>query len=59
MAYLLTAVMTGGVSALLSLFKGGSLTDIIWNYVVFGYLGIAMLAFAMVTASMMNRQRSS
>ncbi len=55
MAYLLTAVMTGGVSALLSLIMGGSLSDILWNYVVFGHLGIVMLALAVVMNSTMSR----
>ncbi len=55
MAYLLTGIMTGGVSALLSLFKGGSLSDILWNYVVFGHLGIAALALAVVMSSAVNQ----
>ena len=59
MAYLLTAVMTGGASALLSLLNGGSFTDILWNYVVFGHLGIAVLALAVVMSSAMSRLRSS
>lgn len=59
MAYLLSAVMTGGVSALLSLLKGGSLSDILWNYVVFGHLGIATLALAVVMSGTMSRMYRS
>lgn len=51
MAYLMTAVMTGGVSALLSLFTGGSFGEIVWNYVLFGHMGMAVLAVAMLTAA--------
>jgi hypothetical protein len=58
-AYLLTAVMTGGVSALLSLLKGGSLADILWDYVIFGHLGMATLALAMVMSSMKGRSKQS
>ncbi|MEH6521440.1 hypothetical protein [Sulfitobacter sp.] len=59
MAYLLTAVMTGGVSALLSLLNGGSFADVLWNYVVFGHLGIVALALAVVMSSAMSRLRHS
>ncbi|WP_299414616.1 hypothetical protein [uncultured Sulfitobacter sp.] len=56
MAYLMTAIMTGGVSALLSAFNGGTLGDIFWNYVVFGHMGMATLALAIVTASLLDRR---
>lgn len=56
MAYILTAIMTGGVSALLSAFTGGSLSDIFWNYVVFGHMGMAALALAIVASSVLDRR---
>jgi len=56
MAYLLTAIMTGGVSALLSALTGGSLGDIFWNYVVFGHLGMAMLALAILATTLYDRK---
>ena len=55
MAYLLTAIMTGGVSALLSAFTGGSLGEIFWNYVLFGYLGIMALALAILASNVYDR----
>lgn len=59
MAYLLTAIMTGSVSALLSMFSGGTLAEIVWNYVIYGHLGMAALAFATVTYSLMDRRAGS
>lgn len=59
MAYLITAMMTGGVAAILSLFSGGTLADIFWNYVMYGHLGIAALAFAVVTFSFTDRKRDA
>lgn len=52
MAYLLTAIMTGGVAAILSLFNGGSIGQIFWNYVLFGHLGMASLALALILGSL-------
>jgi len=56
MAYLFTAIMTGGVAAILSLFAGNTLSDIMWNYVIYGHLGMAALALATVTYAMMDRK---
>lgn len=58
MAYLLTAVMTGGVASILSLLKGGTLAQIFWNYVIFGHMGMAFLALAVVTARAIDRRRA-
>ncbi len=54
MAYLLTAVMTGGVAAILSLFAGETFGQILFNYVVSGYFGMAVL-FAASIASGRNK----
>lgn len=56
MAYLMTAVMTGGVSAILSLFQGGSIGEIFWNYILFGHLGMAVLALAVLATTMADRR---
>lgn len=58
MAYLMTAIMTGGVSALLSAFTGGGLGDIFWNYVVFGHMGMATLALAVLATSVIDRNQT-
>ncbi len=58
MAYLMTAVMSGGVAAILSLFNGGTLGEMLWNYVLFGHLGMATLAVAYITASLVDRRRT-
>ncbi|MEH6831705.1 hypothetical protein [Sulfitobacter sp.] len=50
MAYLLTAVMTGGVAAILSLLAGDTWGQIFLNYVIYGHLGMASLVIAMMTA---------
>lgn len=50
MAYLLTAVMTGGVAAILSLFAGETFGQIFLNYVLYGHLGMAALLTASVAA---------
>ena len=55
MAYLLTAIMTGGASALLSFSNGGSFGEILWNYVLFGHLGMGALAAAVVMTSLMGK----
>jgi len=57
MAYLLTAVMTGGVAAILSLFQGATFGTIFWNYVIYGHLGMATLAVAAVCAGAWDRKR--
>ncbi len=55
MAYLLTAIMTGGVSALLSFSNGGSFGEVLWSYVLFGHLGMGALAAAVVVTSLLGR----
>lgn len=59
MAYIMTAIMTGGVSALLSAFTGGSIGDVLWNYVVFGYMGMATLALAIAATTIAGRNDNS
>lgn len=54
MAYLITAIMTGGVSALISALTGGSLGQIAWNYVLFGHMGMATLALAVIAGSIID-----
>ncbi|MBB3994649.1 hypothetical protein GGR95_002297 [Sulfitobacter undariae] len=56
MAYLMTAIMTGGVAAILSLFAGESFGQIALNYVLYGHLGMAALAVATMTAKMVDRK---
>ncbi|QUJ77442.1 hypothetical protein KDD17_05445 [Sulfitobacter albidus] len=51
MAYLMTAMMTGGVAAIIALFSGAGIWSILWNYVIFGHLGMATLAFAMIASA--------
>lgn len=55
MAYLLTAIMTGGVAAILSALTGGGLGAVLWNYIFFGHLGMATLALAVVTSALFPR----
>lgn len=55
MAYLLTAVMTGGVAAILSLFAGDTVGQIFLNYVLYGHLGMAALLAAATTARHVDR----
>ncbi len=55
MAYLLTAVMTGGIAAILSLFAGDSWGQIFLNYVLYGNLGMAALVIAMMSARRFDR----
>ncbi len=59
MAYLMTAIMTGGVAAILSLFAGGTVGQIALNYVLYGHLGMGILAAAMMTAHIVDRRNSS
>lgn len=56
MAYLLTAVMTGGVAAILSLYAGDTFGHILLNYVIYGHLGMAALVVAMITARAIDRK---
>jgi hypothetical protein len=58
MAYLMTAVMSGGVSALLSLISGETTGQILWNYVLFGHLGMATLALASITFAQFDRRKA-
>ncbi len=50
MAYLLTAVMTGGFAAILSLLAGDTVGQIFLNYVIYGHLGMAVLLTASIAA---------
>ncbi|MEQ6247782.1 hypothetical protein ABMC89_02705 [Sulfitobacter sp. HNIBRBA3233] len=59
MAYLLTAIMTGGVAAVISLLTGGSFGETLWNYVLFGHLGMAALACAVICNQLRNRTLES
>jgi len=56
MAYLMTAIMTGGVAAILSLFAGDSFGQIAMNYALYGHLGMAALFTAMITAKVYDRR---
>jgi hypothetical protein len=56
MAYLLTAVMTGGASAILSLFEGHGFGQIFLNYLIYGHLGMAVLALATITTRRFDRR---
>lgn len=56
MAYLFTAIMTGGVSAILTLYAGGSTGEILLNYVLYGHLGMAALGFASLTFARIDRK---
>ncbi len=56
MAYMLTAIMSGGVAALISFFTGSALSQVAWNYVLFGHLGMTTLALAIVAASMIEHK---
>ncbi|KIN72149.1 hypothetical protein [Sulfitobacter guttiformis] len=58
MAYLLTAVMTGGVAALMSLFEGHAIGQIALNYIVYGHLGMATLVLATVAARRFDRKKT-
>lgn len=59
MAYLLTAVMTGGIAAILSLFAGDSWGQIFLNYVLYGNFGMAALVLATMSARRFDRKRDS
>lgn len=56
MAYLLTAIMTGGVAAILSLFAGDTFGQILLNYALYGHLGMATLLVASFTARRFDRK---
>jgi hypothetical protein len=56
MAYVLTAVMTGGAAATLSLINGATFGQILLNYILFGHLGMAVLALACVTCALWDRR---
>lgn len=55
MAYLLTAMMTGGVAAIVSLFADQTIGQIFLNYIIYGYLGMAALVAAAFTARSIGR----
>ncbi|WP_298862562.1 hypothetical protein [uncultured Sulfitobacter sp.] len=59
MAYLLTAIMTGGVAAILSLFAGDTFGQVMLNYVIYGHLGMATLIVASITARRFDRNTDS
>ena len=59
MAYLLTAIMTGGVAAILTLFSGGSCGQIFLSYVLYGNLGMLILGAASMTAHLYDRRNST
>lgn len=59
MAYLLTAIMSGGVAAILALFAGETWGQIFLNYVIYGHLGMATLAIAQVSANLYDRRNQS
>ncbi len=56
MAYMLTAIMTGGVAALSSFFTGAGFPEVAWNYVLFGHLGMITMAIAIAATSFINRK---
>ncbi|UWR24897.1 hypothetical protein K3757_10415 [Sulfitobacter sp. S223] len=56
MAYILTAIMSGGVAAILSLFAGEAWGQIFLNYVIYGHVGIVVLAVAQVLAGIIDRR---
>ncbi|MCX7565199.1 hypothetical protein OS189_02425 [Sulfitobacter sp. F26169L] len=47
----MTAVMTGGAAAILSLFAGDTWGQIILNYAIYGHLGMGGLAVASMAAN--------
>ncbi len=59
MAYMMTAVMTGGFGAILSLFAGDTVGQIFLNYVLYGHLGMGALAAAMMTAHVVDSRNNS
>ncbi|WP_299559607.1 hypothetical protein [uncultured Sulfitobacter sp.] len=59
MAYLLTAIMTGCVAAMISIFTGGGFMQVLWNYILFGHLGMATLALATVASTLIDRKHRS
>lgn len=59
MAYLLTAIMTGGVAAILSLFAGDTWGQIMLNYVSYGHFGMGALAAASMTANIYDRRNNA
>lgn len=59
MAYILTAIMSGGIAAILSLFAGDTWGQILINYVIYGHLGMVTLVIAQLTATMFDRRRDT
>lgn len=59
MAYMLTAIMTGGVAAIISLLTGSGAWQIILNYVLYGHLGMLTLALAMIAVSLRSTNEDS
>ncbi|MGB5865060.1 MAG: hypothetical protein WBG95_12265 [Sulfitobacter sp.] len=51
MAYLMTAIATGGVAALITFFTGGSIGQVAWNYVLYGHMGMLVLLLAAIASS--------
>lgn len=58
MAYILTAIMTGGVGAIVSLLTGSGAWQVIWHYVLYGHLGMLTLALAMIATSLRNSNKA-
>ncbi|MEH6646234.1 hypothetical protein [Sulfitobacter sp.] len=56
MAYILTAIMSGGIAAILALFAGETWGQIFFSYVIYGHLGIATLAVAQMAANLFDRR---
>jgi|Cruoilmetagenom7_1024161.scaffolds.fasta_scaffold00134_50 hypothetical protein len=59
MAYILTAIMSGGVAAILALYAGETWGQIFFSYVIYGHLGIATLAIAQMAARFFDRRRDA
>lgn len=51
MAYLLTAIATGGVAALITFITGGSIGQAAWHYVLYGHMGMLVLLLAVLASS--------
>lgn len=59
MAYILTAVIVGGISALVTVITGGSLGSTFFNYVLYGHLGMVALGIIVVGNSIIGRAQTS
>lgn len=59
MAYILTAMMSGGVAAILSLFAGDTWGQVFMAYVIYGHIGMVTLVIAQITATIFDRRRAT